>query len=339
MRLRLSRSSTDSHEPIQNHSEFWCIPEATSGSVGGDDVSLKITHCGICYADVIWSRNMHENSKYPMVPGHEIVGIVQEVGSNVSHFKVGDHVGVGMYVSSCGDCEYCNDREEYNCIKVPVLTFNAIDVDGTITKGGYSSFIVVHERFCFKIPEGYPMASAAPLLCAGITVYNPMMRHGMNKPGKSLGVIGLGGLGHMAVKFGKAFGLKVTVISTSMSKKEEAIGLLGADNFVLSSDQEQMKAISKSFDFIVDTSSGDRPFYQYLSLLKGAGILVLIGIPSEFKFSPASFNLSFTFSIDMGMTFSIFIVFSLKYYLILIVVFELNKMFCYYGRLKHKNYH
>ncbi|XP_065872485.1 probable cinnamyl alcohol dehydrogenase 1 [Euphorbia lathyris] len=111
MRLRLSRSSTDSHEPIQNHSEFWCIPAATFGSVGGDDVSLKITHCGICYADVIWSRNMHENSKYPMVPGHEIVGLVQEVGSNVSHFKVGDHVGVGTYVSSCGDCEYCNDRE------------------------------------------------------------------------------------------------------------------------------------------------------------------------------------------------------------------------------------
>ncbi|XP_065878792.1 probable cinnamyl alcohol dehydrogenase 1 [Euphorbia lathyris] len=179
---------------------------------------------------------MHENSKYPMVLGHEIVGIVQEVGSNV-----GDHVGVGMYVSSCGDCEYCNDREEYNCIKVPVRTFNAIDVDGTITKGGYSSFIVVHERFCFKIREGYPMASASPLLCAGITVYNPMMRHGMNQPGKSLGVIGLGGLGHMAVMFEKAFGLKVTVISTSMSKKEEAIGLLGADNFVLSSDQEQMK--------------------------------------------------------------------------------------------------
>ncbi|XP_065872060.1 probable cinnamyl alcohol dehydrogenase 1 isoform X2 [Euphorbia lathyris] len=243
---------------------------------------------------------MHENSKYPMVPGHEIVGIVQEVGSNVSHFKVGDHVGVGTYVSSCGDCEYCNDREEYNCIQVPVLTFNAIDVDGTITKGGYSSFIVVHERFCFKIPEGYPMASAAPLLCAGMTVYNPMMRHGMNQPGKSLRVIGLGGLGHMAVKFGKAFSLKVTVISTSTSKKEEAIGLLGADNFVLSSDQEQMKAISKSFDFIVDTSSGDRPFYQYLSLLKAVGILVLVGIPSEFKFSPPSFNLSFTFSIDMA---------------------------------------
>ncbi|WCJ26684.1 cinnamyl-alcohol dehydrogenase [Euphorbia peplus] len=260
-------------------------------SVGGDDVSLKITHCGICYADVIWSKNMHRDSKYPVVPGHEIVGIVQEVGSNVNHVKVGDHVGVGTYVSSCRDCEYCNERQEVNCIRGSVMTFNAVDVDGTITKGGYSRFIVVHERYCFKIPEGYPLASAAPLLCAGITVYNPMMRHRMNQPGKSLGVIGLGGLGHMAVKFGKAFGLKVTVISTSMSKKEEAIGLLGADNFILSSDQEQMKAFSKSLDFIVDTASGDHPFDPYMSLLKTAGVLALVGFPSEVKFSPASLNL------------------------------------------------
>ncbi|GKV36909.1 hypothetical protein SLEP1_g44992 [Rubroshorea leprosula] len=161
--------------------------------------------------------------------------LVKEVGSHVRGFRVGDHVGVGTIVNSCKDCEYCNNGLEYCCSKGRISTFNGIDVDGTITKGGYSSYIVVHERFCFKIPNEYPLASAAPLLCAGITVYSPMIRHNMNVPGKSLGVIGLGGLGHMAVKFGKAFGLKITVFSTSISKKEEALNLLGANNFVISS--------------------------------------------------------------------------------------------------------
>ncbi|XP_062145046.1 probable cinnamyl alcohol dehydrogenase 1 isoform X2 [Alnus glutinosa] len=253
-----------------------------------DDVSINITHCGVCYADVAWTRNKLGDSKYPLVPGHEIVGIVKEVGSNVHRFKVGDHVGVGTYVNSCRDCEYCNDGQEVVCAKGSVFTFNGVDADGTITKGGYSSYIVVHERYCFRIPDNYPLASAAPLLCAGITVYAPMVRHKMNQPGKSLGVIGLGGLGHMAVKFGKAFGLNVTVLSTSLSKKKEALSLLGADRFVVSSDQEQMKALNKSFDFIIDTASGDHPFDPYMSLLKISGVLVLVGFPSEVKFSPAS---------------------------------------------------
>lgn len=259
-------------------------------AVGSDDVSVTITHCGVCYADVIWTRNKHGDSKYPLVPGHEIVGIVKEVGHNVSRFKAGDHVGVGTYVNSCRDCEYCNDGLEVHCAR-SVYTFNAIDADGTITKGGYSSYIVVHERYCYKIANDYPLALAAPLLCAGITVYTPMMRHKMNQPGKSLGVIGLGGLGHMAVKFGKAFGLNVTVLSTSNSKKEEALSLLGADKFVLSSDLEQMKALGKSLDFIIDTASGDHPFDAYMSLLKVAGVYVLVGFPSEVKFSPASLNI------------------------------------------------
>ncbi|KAK9274935.1 hypothetical protein L1049_022191 [Liquidambar formosana] len=257
-------------------------------ALGSDDVSLKITHCGVCYADVIWTRNKFGDAKYPLVPGHEIVGIVKEVGSNVDRFKVGDHIGVGTYVNSCRDCEYCNDKLEVHCVKGSVFTFNGVDVDGTITKGGYSSYIVVHERYCFRIPDNYPLRFAAPLLCAGITVYTPMMRHNMNHPGKSLGVIGLGGLGHLAVKFGKAFGLNVTVFSTSISKKEEALSLLGADKFVVSSDQQEMTALAKSLDFIIDTASGDHPFDPYMSLLKTAGVLVLVGAPSEVKLSPLS---------------------------------------------------
>ncbi|KAF8379848.1 hypothetical protein HHK36_029297 [Tetracentron sinense] len=246
-------------------------------ALGCDDVSLKITHCGVCYGDVSCTRNKRGHAKYPVVPGHEIVGIVKEVGSNVHRFKIGDHVGVGTYVDSCRECEYCNDKLEVYCSKGITYTFNGIDVDGTVTKGGYSSHM---------IPDNYPLALAAPLLCAGITVYSPMMRHKMNQPGKSLGVIGLGGLGHMAVKFGKAFGLNVTVFSTSISKKEEALNLLGADRFAVSSDQQQMKALEKSMDFIIDTASGNHPFDPYVSMLKIAGILVLVGAPSELKLTP-----------------------------------------------------
>uniref|UniRef100_A0A2N9IDV2 mannitol dehydrogenase n=1 Tax=Fagus sylvatica TaxID=28930 RepID=A0A2N9IDV2_FAGSY len=259
--------------------------------VGSDDVSIKITHCGVCYGDVLWTRNKHGDSMYPLVPGHEIAGIVKDVGSNVHRFKVGDHVGVGTYVNSCRECEYCNDGLEVHCVKDLVYTFNRVDVDGTITKGGYSSFTVVHERYCYRIPNNYPLASAATLLCAGISAYAPMMRHKMNQPGKSLGVVGLGGLGHMAVKFGKAFGLNVTIFSTSLSKKEEALTLLGADRFVVSSDQEQIKALANSFDFIIDTASGIHSYDPYLSMLKTVGVLAIVGFPSEAKFSPPILNL------------------------------------------------
>ncbi|KAL5551198.1 hypothetical protein UlMin_001374 [Ulmus minor] len=260
----------------------------TRRDVGSDDVSIKITHCGICSGDVVWIKNLFGDTKYPFVPGHEIVGTVKSVGSSVQHLKVGDHVGVGIFVNSCRDCNYCRDGQENLCENGKIGTHNHVDVDGTITKGGYSSHVVVHQRFCFRIPDGYTLASAAPLLCAGITVYSPMIRHKMNQPGKSLGVIGLGGLGHMAVKFGKAFGLNVTVFSTSSSKKEEALTLLGADNFVISSDQEQMKALANSLDFIIDTASGDHAFDPYMSLLKTYGVLVLVGFPSEIKLSPAN---------------------------------------------------
>nr|TKV94476.1 hypothetical protein SEVIR_9G297700v2 [Setaria viridis] len=222
-------------------------------SVQSSDVSLKITHCGVCYA-VIWTRNKHNNSKYPLFPGHEIAGVVTEVGSDVKGFKVGDHVGVRTYVNSCQDCENCNNSLENHCPQ----------------SGGYSTHIVVHERYCFKIPDGYPLAKAAPLLCAGITVYTPMVQHNM-------GVIGLGGLGHMAVKFGKAFCLKVTVFSTSESK--------------------EMKP-STSLEQIIF----DHPFDPYLSLLKVGGVMALVSFPSEIKIHPASLNLekhkSFRFNLN-----------------------------------------
>ncbi|KAF2911724.1 hypothetical protein DAI22_11g202300 [Oryza sativa Japonica Group] len=259
--------------------------------VQSEDVSLRITHCGVCNADVIWTRNMFNDSIYPLVPGHEIAGVVTEVGADVKGFKVGDHVGVGVYVNSCQDCENCNSSLENHCSKC-VVTYNSVDSDGTVTKGGYSSHILVHQRYCFKIPADYPLSKAAPLLCAGITVYTPMIRHNMNQPGKSLGVIGLGGLGHMAVKFGKAFGLKVTVFSTSESKREEAINLLGADNFVISSDENQMESLKSSLHLIIDTASGDHQFDPYLSLLKVGGVMVLLSFPSEIKVHPENLNLA-----------------------------------------------
>ncbi|KAJ1689116.1 hypothetical protein LUZ63_013271 [Rhynchospora breviuscula] len=259
-------------------------------AVGSDDVALEIKYCGVCYADVYSTRHQPNGTIYPLVPGHEITGVVTEVGSNVTQFKVGDHVGVGTYVNSCKDCERCSKFLEVHCKKV-VFTFNGIDYDGTITKGGYSSLIVVHERYCFKIPDGYPLEFAAPLLCAGITVYKPMMHHKMNQPGKSLGVVGLGGLGHMAVKFGKAFGLNVTVFSTSESKRDEAINILGAEKFVLSSDTQQMQEMESKLDFIVDTAAGDHPLDPYLNMLDVHGIMVLVGFPSEIKLSPISLSI------------------------------------------------
>ncbi|KAK6921354.1 Alcohol dehydrogenase-like, C-terminal [Dillenia turbinata] len=186
---------------------------------------------------------------HPIVPGHEIVGVAEE------------------------------ERLEIHCSKGAVFTFNGVDVDGSITKGGYSTFIVVHHR----IPENYPLESAAPLLCAGITVYRTMIHHKMNQLGKSLEVIGLGGLGHMAVKFGKAFGLNIIVLSTSINKKEGAFSLLGADKFVVSSDKEEMKALAKSLDFIIDTASGNLPFDPYMEFLKTSDVLVLVGYLGELK--------------------------------------------------------
>nr|XP_010916208.1 probable mannitol dehydrogenase isoform X2 [Elaeis guineensis] len=211
---------------------------------GEDDIILNILYCGICHSDLSTIKNEWGNAIYPVVPGHEIVGVVTEVGHNVQKFKVGDKVGIGYFISSCLSCDNCKQDSENYCPQL-VTTFNSSYPDGTPTYGGFSDKLVVNEHFAVRIPTKLPLDKVAPLLCAGIAVYNPLKEHGLNEPGKHLGVVGLGGLGHLAVKFAKAFGVKVTVISTSPDKEKEAIEKLGADSFIVSRDPEQMKTRGK----------------------------------------------------------------------------------------------
>ncbi|RDX57897.1 putative mannitol dehydrogenase [Mucuna pruriens] len=263
---------------------------------GDDDVSLQILFCGVCHSDLHTAKNDWGFTTYPVVPGHEIVGVVTNIGNNVKNFKVGDKVGVGVMVESCKECENCQQDLESYCPKV-VFTYNS-GYQGTRTQGGYSNFVVVHQRYVLRFPENLPLDAGAPLLCAGITVYSPMKYYGMTEPGKHLGVAGLGGLGHVAVKFAKAFGLKVTVISGSPSKEAEAIDKLGADFFLLSSDPAKMKLSSNAsellaraeyrretamgtMDYIIDTISAVHSLVPLLGLLKLNGKLVTVGLPSK----------------------------------------------------------
>ncbi|KAG6604070.1 putative mannitol dehydrogenase, partial [Cucurbita argyrosperma subsp. sororia] len=247
---------------------------------GDSDVAFKVLYCGICHSDLHMLKNEWGNTIYPIVPGHEIAGEVTEVGSKVKNFKVGDRVGVGCMVGSCRSCDSCsNDLENY-CPKM-ILTYSAKDSDGTITYGGYSDCMVANEHFIVRIPDSIPLHAGAPLLCAGITVYSPLRYYGLDKPGITIGVVGLGGLGHVAVKFAKALGAKVTVISTSPNKKQEAIERLGADSFLVSRDQEQMQAAKGTLDGIIDTVSASHPLLPLLSLVKTHGKFVLVGAPEK----------------------------------------------------------
>nr|AFK47110.1 unknown [Lotus japonicus] len=247
---------------------------------GEKDVTFKVLYCGICHSDLHMIKNEWGSSVYPLVPGHEIAGVVTEVGSKVQKFKVGDRVGVGCMVNSCRSCQSCADNLENYCPKM-ILTYAAKNVDGTVTYGGYSDLMVSDEDFVIRIPDNLPLEAAAPLLCAGITVYSPLKYYGLDKPGLHVGVVGLGGLGHMAVKFAKALGAKVTVISTSPNKKTEAIEKLGADSFVVSREQDQMKAVMGTFDGIIDTVSAVHPLLPLISLLKPHGKLVMVGAPEK----------------------------------------------------------
>ncbi|KAH7520417.1 hypothetical protein FEM48_Zijuj08G0141600 [Ziziphus jujuba var. spinosa] len=247
---------------------------------GEKDVRFRVLYCGICHTDLHMAKNDWGNSIYPIVPGHEIVGVVTEVGNKVQKFKIGDNVGVGCMVGACHSCENCNNNLENYCPNM-ILTYSAKYHDGTVTYGGYSDHMVADEHYVVRIPDGLPLDAGAPLLCAGITVYSPLKYYGLDKPGTSVGIVGLGGLGHVAVKFAKAMGANVTVISTSINKKEEALEKLGADSFLVSRDQDQMKAAMGTFDGIIDTVSAVHPLLPLIGLLKSHGKLIMVGAPEK----------------------------------------------------------
>jgi uncharacterized zinc-type alcohol dehydrogenase-like protein len=247
---------------------------------GAHDVLLEIDFCGICHSDIHQARGEWGNSVYPMVPGHEIVGHVTRVGPRVTKFKAGDVVGVGCFVDSCRTCSSCKEGEEQFCEKHLAFTYNSTEMDEkTPTYGGYSNQMVVDENYVLRIPSGLPPAGAAPLLCAGITTYSPLKRFGV-KPGDRVGVVGLGGLGHMGVKIARAMGAEVTVFSTSPRKQEDA-KRLGANNFVVSKDPEAMKSVAGRFNVILDTVSGAHDMNAYLNALRRDGTLVVVGVSVE----------------------------------------------------------
>ncbi|KAM0021928.1 putative cinnamyl-alcohol dehydrogenase [Helianthus debilis subsp. tardiflorus] len=249
-------------------------------ATGDKDVRFKVLYCGICHTDLHFSKNEWGFTTYPITPGHEIVGVVTEIGSKVKKFKVGDKVGVGCLVGSCRSCENCaKDLENYCPQQIP--TYGFLHYDGTRTYGGYSDHMVSDEHFVLRWPENLPLDSGAPLLCAGITTYSPLRHFGLDKPGLKIGVVGLGGLGHVAVKFAKAFGAEVTVFSTTPSKKQEALEGLKADHFIVSKDQEQMQSTVNSLDGIIDTVSASHPIAPLVNALKTDGKLVFVGAVFE----------------------------------------------------------
>jgi uncharacterized zinc-type alcohol dehydrogenase-like protein len=242
-----------------------------------DDVVIDILYCGVCHSDLHQVRNEWGGSIYPMVPGHEIIGRVSAVGATVSQFKVGDMVGVGCMVDSCQHCEACAHGLEQYCEEGATFTYNSTDRhDGSPTHGGYSERIVTAEKFVLRIPDGLDPKTAAPLLCAGITTWSPLRHWNIGK-GSKVAVVGLGGLGHMGLKFAKALGAEVTLFTRSPGKEAEA-RRLGADHVVLSTDASQMKAVSSHFDFILDTVPHQHDLNPYLATLKLDGTLCLVGL-------------------------------------------------------------
>ncbi|MFI0727529.1 NAD(P)-dependent alcohol dehydrogenase [Streptomyces sp. NPDC021225] len=259
--------------------------------VGEHDILIEIAYAGICHSDIHQAREEWGTALFPMVPGHEIAGVVTEVGSGVTKYAVGDRVGVGCFVDSCRECENCLAGEEQFCLKGEVATYNGKEYDGSPTYGGYSTHIVVDENYAVRIPDGLSLDVAAPLLCAGITLYSPL-DHWNAGPGKKVAIVGLGGLGHMGVKIAHAMGAEVTVLSQSLRKKDDGLRL-GADHFYATSDESTFAELAGSFDLIINTVSANIPLDAYLSLLKRDGTMVHVGGP-EF---PSSFH---QFSLIMG---------------------------------------
>ncbi|MFF4854775.1 NAD(P)-dependent alcohol dehydrogenase [Streptomyces rubiginosohelvolus] len=259
--------------------------------VGEFDILIDIKFAGICHSDIHQARDGWGEGIFPMVPGHEIAGIVAETGSGVTRFKVGDRVGVGCMVDSCGRCDACLMGREQHCAEGNTQTYNALDRSGEPTYGGYSTHLVVTEKFAVSIPEGIALDEAAPLLCAGITTYSPLKRWGAG-PGKKVAVVGLGGLGHMVVKIAHALGAEVTVLSQSLRKKDDGLKL-GADHYYATSDPKTFEELAGTFDVILSTVSAPLDFGAYLGLLRTEGTLVNVGAPEE----PISLNL---FSLILG---------------------------------------
>jgi len=253
------------------------------------DVQIEILFCGVCHTDIHLTRNEWFEGIFPMVPGHEIVGRISTLGAHARKFSIGDLGGVGVMIDSCRECPDCKNGQEQFCSVAPVQTYNNLGHDGQPVYGGYSNTIVVHEDFVHRISEKLDLAGVAPLLCAGITTYSPLKRWNVGK-GHKLAVVGLGGLGHMGVKFGKALGADVTVLSTSPGKKEAAMQL-GADHFIISREEAQMKAAFKTFDFVLDTVSGNSDVNPYLAVLKSNGIYVNVGMPAK-PWEVSSFSLA-----------------------------------------------
>ena len=253
---------------------------------GAHDVLIDILYCGICHSDIHQARDEWGGSIFPMVPGHEIVGIVVKTGGHVTKWKIGDTVGVGCFIDSCRECEACLEGEEQFCEAGMSPTYNGYERDSkTPTYGGYSTRITVNEDYVLRIPSGMPLERVAPLLCAGITTYSPLKHFGV-KPGDEVAILGLGGLGHIGVKIAKAMGARVTVLSHSPGKRDDALAL-GADDFVATSNENAFRENEKRFDFILDTVSAMHDYNAYLGLLKRDSSMVLVGIPEPVPLSAA----------------------------------------------------
>jgi alcohol dehydrogenase (NADP+) len=247
---------------------------------GPHDVLIDILFCGVCHSDIHQARDEWTGSAFPMVPGHEIVGRVKHIGDSVGKFNVGEIAGVGCFVDSCRECAYCRRGVEQFCEKTPAFTYNGTEMDRkTPTYGGYSTQIVVDERYALRIPSGLALAAAAPLLCAGITTYSPL-REWKCKKGDRVGVVGLGGLGHMAVKIAAAMGAEVTVLSTSPSKEADA-RRLGAQGFALTKSASDFEKLAGRFDLMIDTISAPHDVNAYLMTLRALGTMVMVGVPGE----------------------------------------------------------
>jgi uncharacterized zinc-type alcohol dehydrogenase-like protein len=244
------------------------------------DVAFDVLFSGICHSDIHQVNQEWGPAIFPMVPGHEIIGVVTAVGASATKFQVGDHIGVGVFVDSCRECEHCLNGDQQYCLKGMTLTYNAIERDGTtIAFGGYSNYFVVDEGHALKIPDGLDLAGAAPLLCAGVTLYSPLRHWGASHT-TSVGIIGLGGLGHMGVKLATAMGARTTVFSHSATKREDALRL-GASDFVDTTDPASVTALRGTFDLIINTVSADIDLTPYLEALKVNGTLVVVGLPSN----------------------------------------------------------